>query len=356
MTETVSLKRSDFRPSSLDKLSECSWFASTPGGNEATARGDAIDLAFRAHFMTDPESSEPFCLADEDKPAVGWAVEQTRRLAGEALVITGKRLCKVDVPNFERPGEVDALVPNKYMHLDLKSGQKRSYKLQQAAYALGLMDRYFTDYWTIFLLYCDQREMQRLAFTYEGAKQLIDQAREMYDHPQKPTVNEFCGWCANFEHCPTQGELAGSALAVIKNEFEFERIKADPQRLGSFLNGCKAIKEFKERATEHAKAEMLKGNVGAEGWKLVNKKGAEFVNVQEVLTHLSTAAITQSVKTISRDKYEAACAFDGTEPRTDFIRQTGGSVYLIQAKTKAKKSTNNETLGAGTEANQPASD
>ena len=291
MTETVSLKRSDFRPSSLDKLSECSWFASTPGGNEATARGDAIDLAFRAHFMTDPESSEPFCLADEDKPAVGWAVEQTRRLTGEALVITGKRLCKVDVPNFERPGEVDALVPNKYMHLDLKSGQKRSYKLQQAAYALGLMDRYFTDYWTVFLLFCDQREIQRLAFTYEGAKELIDQAREMYDHPQKPTVNEFCGWCANFERCPTQRELAGSALAVSEGAIDFEPILTDPQKLGKFLDGCKAIEEFQERAKKYAKVEMLDGRVGAEGWKLVNKKGAEFVDVQEILTQLSTAQL-----------------------------------------------------------------
>ena len=348
MTETVSLKRSDFRPSSLDKLSECSWFASTPGGNEATARGDAIDLAFRAHFMTDPESSEPFCLADEDKPAVGWAVEQTRRLTGEALVITGKRLCKVDVPNFERPGEVDALVPNKYMHLDLKSGQKRSYKLQQAAYALGLMDRYFTDYWTVFLLFCDQREIQRLAFTYEGAKELIDQAREMYDHPQKPTVNEFCGWCANFERCPTQRELAGSALAVSEGAVDFAPILTDPQKLGRFLDGCKAIKEFKERAQKYAEAEMLEGRVGAEGWKLVNKKGSEFVDVQEVLTHISTAAIARSVKTLSRDKYEAACAFDGVEPRMDFIRQLGGSHYLRQ--TKAKKSTDNETLGARTEA------
>jgi len=355
MNEAVSLRRSDFRPSSLDRLSECSWFASTPGGNEAAARGDAIDLAFRTYFLVDPASVGPFCLAEEDRPPVEWAVEQASRLADGARVVTDKRLCKVDVPSFERPGEVDALVAGKYMHLDVKSGQKRSYKLQQAAYALGLMDRYFTDYWTVFLLYCDQREMQRLAFTYEGAKQLIDQARAEYDHPQKPTVNEFCSWCANFERCPTQQKLAGSALAVIENEFEFERTKADPQKLGRFLDGCKAIKVFKERAEEHVKAEMLKGNVGAEGWKLVNKKGAEFVDVQEVLTHLSTAAIAQSVKTLSRDKYEAACAFDGTEPRTDFIRQTGGSHYLRQ--TKAKKSTNNgQALEARTETDQPASD
>jgi CRISPR/Cas system-associated exonuclease Cas4 (RecB family) len=335
MTEAASLKRADFRPSSLDKLSECSWFASTPGGNEATSRGDAIDLAFRTHFMTNPESSEPSCLAEEDKPAVGWAVEQTRRLAGESLVITGKQLCKIDVPNFEKPGEIDALVADKYMHFDVKSGQKRSYKLQQAAYALGLMDRYFTDYWTVFLLYCDQRETQRLVFTYEGAKQLIEQARAEYDHPQKPTVNEFCSWCANFERCPTQRELAGAALTVVETAIDFDPILADPQKLGRFLDGCKAIEEFQERAKKHAKEEMLKGRVGAEGWKLVNKKGSEFVDVQEVLTHISTAAIAQSVKTLSRDKYEAACAFDGVEPRMDFIRQTGGSAYLRQTKAKS---------------------
>src|ERR1041385_7224794 len=154
-TEAVSLKRADFRPSSLDKLSECSWFASTPGGNEATSRGTAIDLAFRARFLTDPKDTEPFSLADEDKPAVEWAAKETLRLAGSERVITNKRLCKVDISDFQNPGEVDALVARKYMHIDVKSGQRRSYRLQQAAYALGLMNRFFTDTWTVFLLYCD---------------------------------------------------------------------------------------------------------------------------------------------------------------------------------------------------------
>ena len=148
------------------------------------------------------------------------------------------------------------------------------------------MDHHFTDHWTAFILYCDLREVECLTFDYEKVNQTLERAKGEYEAPKDPTVNEFCGWCANFEECPTQRQLAGSALALIENEGEFERVKADPKRLGWFLDGCKAIKEFKERATEHAKLEMLKGNVGAEGWKLTNRRGSEYVSVMEALKHL----------------------------------------------------------------------
>ena len=37
-------------------------------------------------------------------------------------MITDKDVCKVNIPNFDKPGEVDALVSEKYMHIDVKSG------------------------------------------------------------------------------------------------------------------------------------------------------------------------------------------------------------------------------------------
>jgi hypothetical protein len=266
---------------------------------------------------------------------VEWVVEEVRELAGGSTVVTDKDVCKVDIPNFEQPGEVDALVSEKYMHIDVKSGQKHDYRLQQAAYALGLMDRHFTNHWTAFILYCDLREIECLTFNYNQVDQIIERAKEEYNAPKEPTVNEFCGWCTNFEQCPTQRQLASSALAVVGDEDKFERVKADPQKLGKFLDGCKALKEFKERATEHAKLAMLKGNVGAEGWKLTNRRGSEYVDVEDALKGLPAEAILGTINTISRDQYEMACELKNVVPNPKIMQQSGGSYYLRQ-KPKQK--------------------
>ena len=328
------LKQGDFRPSNLDKLAECPWFRSAPGGSEATARGTQIDLAFRSHFLTNPMTYGPSILSGEDISIVEWAVEQTRQLAGEALVITDKDACKIDIPNFDKPGEVDALVSEKCMHIDVKSGQKHDYRLQQAAYAFGLMDRHFTSHWTAYILYCDLQEIERLTFDYREVNQAIEQAKGEYEAPKDPTVNEYCGWCGNFEQCPTQRQLASSALVLVGDEDKFERVKADPQRLGDFLIGCKAVRDFEERGKEHAKSEMLQGRIGADGWKLTTRRGSEHVDVKDALKELPAHAILATIDTISRGQYELVCALNGLKPNPNFIKQSGSSHYLRQTKPK----------------------
>jgi len=349
------LKQGDFRPSNLDKLAECPWFRSTPGGSEATARGTTIDLAFRSRFLANPESSQPFSLAEGDRPAVEWAVEKARELAGGSTIITDKAACKVGIQFCRDPGEVDALVPERYMHIDVKSGQRHNYYLQQAAYAFGQMEINTADHWTVFVLYCDLREVDHWTFHYDNVHELIWTARNDYEAQGEPRVNEYCGWCANFEECPTQRQLASSALAVAEREIDFEPILSDPQRLGKFLDACKAVEEFKERAKEYAKLEMLKGNVGAEGWKLTNRRGSEYVSVREALKHLPAEAILGTINTISRGQYEMACVDANVMPEPKIIQQHGGSYYLRQTKPK-KSAKREQALRARTEVNQPASD
>ena len=348
------LKQGDFRPSNLDKLAECPWFRSAPGGNENTSRGTTIDLAFRLRFLANPESSEPFYLAEEDRPAVEWAVEKARELAGGSTIITDKAVCKVGIQFCRDPGEVDALVSERYMHIDIKSGQRHNYYLQQAAYAFGQMEINTANHWTVFVLYCDLREVDHWTFHYDNVHELIWTARNDYEAQGEPRVNEFCSWCANFEQCPTQHQLASSALALVGDEAQFERVKADPKKLGRFLEGCKAVRDFEERGKEHAKIAMLKGNVGAEGWKLTTRRGSEYVSVMEALKHLPAEAILGTISTISRDQYETACMLKDVMPEPKIIQQHGGSYYLRQSKPK--KSTKSErTLRAGTEVDQPAS-
>jgi len=343
------LKQGDFRPSNLDKLAECPWFRSTPGGNENTSRGTTIDLAFRSRFLANPESSEPFCLAEEDRPAVEWAVEKARELAVGSTIITDKATCKVGIQFCRDPGEVDALVSERYMHIDVKSGQRHNYYLQQAAYAFGQMEVNTANHWTVFVLYCDLREVDHWTFHYDNVHELIWTARNDYEAQGEPRVNEYCSWCANFEQCPTQRQLASSALAVIEKEFRFDLTLSDSKKLGGFLDGCKTVREFEKRARDYVQEEMLEGRVGADGWKLTTRKGAEYVEMEKALEHLPADVIVRLINTIPRAQYELACKSAGVEPRQELIQQHGSSYYLRQTKPKKPKDSE-QALRAGTEA------
>lgn len=271
---TVTLQRSNIRPSALDKLKECSYFLNDPKGNEATERGTKMDDLFRESFRTEPQSVD---LPESDKKNVEWAVQYTMELANDCLVITGKQLCKVSITGFPDLGEVDALIAGKYMHVDLKSGQRRSYLRQQAAYALGLMDAYFTDSWTVFILFCDLQEVERLYFTYETAKEIIRLALEEYENPTPPRANDYCEWCAQFEKCPVPRSLAANSFKVPEGSIDFEAILTQPDQLGLFLDGCAAIESFDKRGRKHALALELKGQTGATGYQVANRGVTMFI-------------------------------------------------------------------------------
>ncbi|XHR30582.1 MAG: hypothetical protein ACFUZC_08465 [Chthoniobacteraceae bacterium] len=109
----------------------------------------------------------------DDLAVVEWAVTTLKVLAGDSPVITREEDCRVIIPWFENPGTADALVLGKFAHADLKTGAMRNYREQMAAYALGLMDVYFASEWTAYLLFCDQRELVTIHFTYAEANAVV---------------------------------------------------------------------------------------------------------------------------------------------------------------------------------------
>ena len=275
------------RPSALPKLAECPCFESSADAGPEAARGSALDALFRARIEGVPDQAEMFYTPSaDDFAALDWAINMVRTLAGGAALITRDEQCRITISGFENPGTADAIIPERFAHADLKTGQKRNYMQQMAAYALGLMEQRFASEWTAHLLFCDQREIVSHRFTYNEAKQIVADVIARYRDPQKqPSLCDYCGWCAKADTCPARTNAAATALANATPAFDFAAVLRDETKLGSFLAACSVLDDYREKAEVAAK-DRLKAGMPVPGWKLQQRKGAEFVNHDEVGRHI----------------------------------------------------------------------
>jgi hypothetical protein len=239
------------RPSNLPKLAECACYESNPNPGPAAERGTALDALFRSRISGTPDQAEMFYQPTEaDNAAVDWAVATARALAGGAEVIAREADCSVSIPGFAHPGTADALIPEKFAHADLKTGQKRNYREQMAAYALGLMEQHFASEWTAHLLFCDQKEVISHRFTFDEATRTVaDVVARFHDPAKRPTPCGYCGWCAKENTCEARLTLASTALAVSAPEFDFSARAPSSMRFGSRLrrmprNGSRRARTF----------------------------------------------------------------------------------------------------------------
>lgn len=334
------MQRARFRPSSLDKLAQCGHFCGDDKkGVEVKGRGTIFDDVYRASLQQKIlVNHELASLTKEDTDSIVWAIDQTTELADGAEILSRKEDCVVQfLQFFEQPGEADSIVPDKRCHFDLKTGQEWDYRIQQTAYALGFMDQFFLDSWTAFVLYADLRRVVTYSVTYDEALAAIEKARARYDCPTEPTPNEFCTWCVNFDICPAQRHLAAQALEIKEPSIDFEAVLADPEKLGAFLVGCDALEEYHKRAKATAIELCMKGG-GVPGWKLVSRKGSEFVGPEELLwlatSHDKYEQVVAAYGNMGGTKYRELCASLEVTPDESKMQRSGGSVYLRQTGKK----------------------
>lgn len=275
------------RPSNLPKLAECACYVSDPNPGPAAERGSALDSLFRSRMAGTPDQAEMFYQPSEaDNAAVDWAVTTVNALAGGNEVITCEQDCRVAIPGFENGGTADALIPDKLAHADLKTGQKRNYREQMAAYALGLMEQHFASEWTAHLLFCDQREVVSETYEFKEAKRIVEAVVAKFRDPSKrPTPCDYCGWCAKEKTCEARLAIAEKAVAVSAPGFDFAAVLADNTKLGRFLAACSVLDDFREQAETAAK-ERLQAGVEIPGWKLITRRGPEFVDHVTVGHHI----------------------------------------------------------------------
>ncbi len=330
---------SALRPSNLPKLAVCPCYESNPVAGPAAERGTLLDSAFRAELL---RLEERFTLANkltaDEIAAVSWSVSMVRAMSGRERVLAREDDCRVKILNLT--GTADAIVPAKLTHFDLKTGARRNYREQMAAYALGLMGAHFASSWTAHLLFCDQREIETHTFTYEEAHAIVDQVVKAFNDPgKKPNPCEYCSWCAKADTCSARRAMASDALSVAEPGFDFDAVLADPQRLSEFLAACLVIEDFRERAKKIA-SERLKTGGQVPGWKLVTRKGSEFVDCQTVGHHIQRigfgpvlAAYGNLSAAKFRDLWSQRMPSEMPFPE-ESVKHAAPSTYLKQTKTK----------------------
>lgn len=276
---------SALRPSNLPKLAECPCYEGSPVAGPAAERGTLLDSAFRAELLG---SDERHAIADrmssDENAAVAWAVAMVRAMAGRERVLAAEDDCRVAMAGMG--GTADAIVPERGILFDLKTGARRNYREQLAAYALGLMQAHFAAEWTAHLLYCDLREVETLRFTYDGAEETVEAVVQAFHDPgRQPVPCEYCGWCARADTCPARLAVVAQTLPAAAPGFDFEAVVSDPERLGAFLAACAVVEDFRERARKAAIGRLKDGGA-VPGWRLVTRKGAEFVDCGTVGHHI----------------------------------------------------------------------
>jgi hypothetical protein len=240
-----------------------------------------MDRAFRGLLMGDHQAFLALTASEQD--SVMWAVTTAKELAEGHEIVADEAFLKVVTPHLSHVGTEDSRVEAKSLSMDLKSGQLRSYHKQQAAYALGNMDRTFAKEWECVLLFCDQKEAVHYRYTYEEAdawvKGIVDSAT---DPDRQPCYNEYCSWCVKKNTCQQLVVPVVETLAVVESQptgVSLEALKAgllaDPERLGAFLTTNAIFEDFVDDLKIKAKALMLHAHAVVPGWKLQTEAGRE---------------------------------------------------------------------------------
>jgi hypothetical protein len=227
-------------------------------------------------------------LEAEDASAIVWSVQTLKELGDGCKVLTEENDCKVTLPNGMK-GTCDGIIPDKWTHVDLKSGRSRNYMEQMAAYALGLMDQHCVSEWTARLLFCDEKQVVTHRFTYESAQNIVNNIVEAVENPAKrPTVCEYCSWCAKAETCPPRMAAMETSLATTQETFA--AILEDPARLGDFLEKAKVFEKFWDSAKKKA-CELLEAGTDVSGWKLQKGRTSKYVAAQHQVDAVVTGVL-----------------------------------------------------------------
>lgn len=325
------------RPSSLPKVAVCACYEGDPSGSKYADRGTAIDIVFRAMIVGDSVSMEATsAVPADDLAAAQWAVDTARILAGEDALEAREEHLRIEAVGLT--GTADLLCAGGRWSADLKSGEKRNYREQQAAYALGFMQATFEEEWTVYLFYCDLREVERLHFSRDEAEEIVRKMIARATDPQRvATPCDYCGWCANRFRCIPRLEMASPLVSVTQSETPeaaFEEILADNARLGAFLKSTKVVKELDEKAREVAKDRLVEGKANGlkiPGVSLVTKRGGQILaaeHLMPVIEQLGVDDILAELGSLSRAKAEKLFEKAGLEFPADKLTETAGSCYV----------------------------
>lgn len=334
----------NLRPSLLPKLAECPCYEPEANAGEAAERGTKMDSWFRQVLIGQP--NETWCeISNEEATAVQWAVDTCRLFASNAPILASEDDLRVTACGMD--GTADAACPDRQWSADLKTGQIRNYHEQQAAYALGFMEKYFVSTWTVHLLFCDERQVVTLEYTSEEAERIVrGVVASAHDANKVPAPCDYCGWCAARFRCKPRLETVAWWIGQDPATINLEESFKDPAKLASLLDLFYDIGKddgLLDAAKAAAKKLMLDDKTPVPGWKLQSRKGNEYVPAMQFgpfWQDMGFARVLEACGNVSAEKFRQAFAdtYPAKKVPEGIIQQSGGSTFVARA-TKTKKPT-----------------
>ncbi len=339
----------NFRPSLLPKLAACPKYQSEESAGPAAERGTMLDVAFRLEITGVLVDHDP-AMNEDDAAAVAWAVDTARVLAGDHPLEASEDALRIHAEGMD--GTADLLCEGGQWSADLKTGQVRNYEEQQAVYALGFMDLTYTDEWTVYLIYCDQRELQSIRYTRESAEKIVrDVKAKALDDLAVATPCDYCGWCARRWRCPERLETVAWFLGLDPRTVDLaQHAESDPVKCAQALNLTHEIQKddgvhdfLKAKGKEHIDAGRP-----LPGWKVQAGRATKSVPAlmlqhpfrgKTLLGQAGTAACMAECKALSVDGFTKLwkTAFGEDPIPAGTVIENHGSPYLMKDRAKKAK-------------------
>ena len=129
-----------------------------------------------------------------------WAAAYILSVTGRKKLISEQRVSIMRDGEEVTFGSMDAYCKGNLF--DLKTGQKRDYKQQMAAYALGVMQKFGDKKLTCHLVYSKFKEVDKFDITIEEAKDIVYGIIDSVEDPTRsPWPCDYCRWCGRSENC-----------------------------------------------------------------------------------------------------------------------------------------------------------
>ena len=129
-----------------------------------------------------------------------WAASYILSVAGRKKLISEQRVSIMRDGEEISFGSMDAYCKG---HLfDLKTGMKRDYKQQMAAYALGVMQKFGDKKLTCHLVYSRFKDVETFDIELEEAERIVYGIVDSVKDPTRsPWPCDYCRWCSRKDNC-----------------------------------------------------------------------------------------------------------------------------------------------------------
>ena len=255
------------RPSSLPMLAVCSAFegGSSTFADSGTNRHKALVKAYRG---------EAFEVEEGEEDAISWAVDYIKLKAplSDYPIAFEERSSFIDSAFDEYSGTYDAACGPELF--DLK-WRRRDYTAQMAAYALMRIQNGGYSEVRAHVLFGECKQYEVLRFNEASALAIVEPIIERAKNP-KPTVCDYCGWCARRMVCSA---FNAPAIAAVESREDWKLETwhpseiSDPAQMAKALRAVPFLRKLADSISFHAREMWTKNGIQIPDCKLSERVG-----------------------------------------------------------------------------------